>query len=43
MTTIHQEEVSCAVCGSAQRVMELGSTNAFGSMDLDTRPPEMRA
>jgi len=42
MTTMHQEEVSCAVCGSAQMVMELGSTNAFGSMDLDTRPPEMQ-
>jgi len=42
MTTIHQEQVSCAVCGSAQMVMELGSTNAFGAMDLDTRPPEMR-
>ena len=42
MTTMHQEEVTCAVCGAAQTVMELGSTNAFGSMDLDTRPPEMR-
>jgi len=42
MTTMHEEEVGCAVCGSAQMVMELGSTNAFGSMDLDTRPPEMQ-
>lgn len=42
MTTINQEEVRCAVCGAAQTVMELGSTNSFGSMDLDTRPPEMQ-
>lgn len=42
MTTIFQEEVICAVCGSKQTVNEIGSTNSFGAMDLDTRPPEMR-
>jgi hypothetical protein len=42
VTTIFQEEVSCAVCGSKQTVNEIGSTNSFGAMDLDTRPPEMR-
>ena len=39
MTTMHEEEMSCAVCGATQTVMELGSTNSFGSMDLDTRLP----
>ena len=42
MTTIFEEEVTCAVCGNEQTVQELGSTNAFGPMDLDTRPPEMK-
>jgi hypothetical protein len=42
VTTIFEEEVTCAVCGSKQTVQEIGSTNAFGAMDLDTRPPEMR-
>lgn len=42
MTTVFEEEVSCAVCGSKQTVEEIGSTNSFGAMDLDTRPPEMR-
>jgi len=42
MTTIHEQSVACGVCGHAQTVTELGSTNAFGAMDLDTRPPEMQ-
>ena len=42
MTTIFGEEVTCAVCGSKQTVQEIGSTNTFGAMDLDTRPPEMQ-
>jgi rubredoxin len=42
MTTIFEEEVTCAVCGAKQTVQKLGSTNSFGAMDLDTRPPEMR-
>ena len=42
MTTIFEEEVSCALCGQRQTVSEIGSTNSFGAMDLDTRPPQMR-
>ena len=42
MTTIFEEEVTCAVCGSKQMVQEIGSTNTFGATDLDTRPPEMK-
>jgi hypothetical protein len=42
VTTIFEEEVSCALCGHRQVVNEIGSTNSFGAMDLDTRPPEMR-
>jgi hypothetical protein len=42
MTTIFEEEVTCGVCGHKQTVTELGSTNTFGSMDLDTRPPDMQ-
>lgn len=42
MTTIFEEEVPCAICGSKQTVQEIGSTNTFGAMDLDTRPPEMK-
>ena len=42
MTTVFPKEVVCAVCGNEQTVQVMGSTNSFGSMDLDTRPPEMR-
>lgn len=42
MTTIYFEDVTCAVCSHQSQVRTMGSTNAFGSMDLDTRPPEMR-
>lgn len=42
MTTIFEEEVTCGLCGHRQTVSEIGSTNSFGAMDLDTRPPEMR-
>jgi len=42
VTTIFEEEVTCALCGQRQTVSEIGSTNSFGAMDLDTRPPEMR-
>ncbi len=41
MTTIFQRSVSCAHCGAKNEVVELGSTNSFGSMDLDMRPPPM--
>jgi hypothetical protein len=42
VTTIFEEQVSCGLCGHRQTVNEIGSTNSFGAMDLDTRPPEMR-
>jgi hypothetical protein len=42
MTTMFPKQVTCGVCGSISNVMEILSTNAFGSADLDTRPPEMR-
>lgn len=41
MTTHFTPTWKCAHCGSAQTVTVLGSTNAFGSMDLDMRPPPM--
>ncbi|MGB9602704.1 MAG: hypothetical protein ACPMAG_07930 [Limisphaerales bacterium] len=41
MTTIFQVEKKCAVCGNSGTYAEILSTNAFGSPDLDTRPPEM--
>jgi hypothetical protein len=41
MTTHFTQTWKCAHCGSAQDVTVLGSTNAFGSMDLDMRPPPM--
>jgi hypothetical protein len=42
VTTIIEEEVTCAVCGMKQTVQEMGSTSSFGAMDLDTRPPPLR-
>jgi hypothetical protein len=42
VTTICEVEVTCAICGSQQTVREIGSTNAVGPMDLDTRPPQMK-
>ncbi len=41
MTTMFPNEVTCCVCGTRSTQMMIGSTNAFGSPDLDTRPPEM--
>ncbi len=41
MTTIYQVEKECAVCGKSNKYTEIGSTNTFGPLDLDTRPPEM--
>jgi hypothetical protein len=29
MTTIFEEDVTCAVCGNEQRVTELASTSAY--------------
>jgi hypothetical protein len=42
MTTIFSSDVRCAVCGQESHVSQIGSTNSFGSPDLDTRPPEMK-
>jgi len=41
MTTMIEKEVVCCICGEKSNHMEIGSTNSFGSADLDTRPPEM--
>ena len=42
MTTLVDAEIACAVCGTKSTQHEISSTNQFGHMDLDTRPPEMR-
>ena len=42
MTTIYEEKKRCGVCGSENKYTGIGSTNTFGSPDLDTRPPEMQ-
>ena len=42
MTTMFKEEVECCICGKKSNHMIIGSTNSFGSPDLDTRPPEMQ-
>jgi hypothetical protein len=42
MTTIERITVTCAVCGEESQHTELSSTNAFGSPDLDLRPPPMK-
>ena len=41
MTTMYQDTVKCYVCGKESKQTVLGSTNSFGSQDLDLRPPEM--
>lgn len=41
MSTYCKDEQMCSVCGTKNSVMVLGSTNACGASDLDTRPPEM--
>ncbi len=42
MTTLFSETVTCDVCGTENEISAIGSTNAFGSPDLDLRPPEMQ-
>lgn len=39
MTTFKVEERTCAVCGEISKHRVITSTSAFGSMQLDTRPP----
>ena len=41
-TTLFPQNVKCAVCGNESEQRVIGSTNAFGSPDLDLRPPEMQ-
>ena len=41
MTMMSEKEVECGVCGEVSKHHSVMSTNAFGSPDLDTRPPEM--
>lgn len=41
MTMMKKESFICSVCGKESEQDVLISSNEFGSMDLDTRPPEM--
>ena len=41
MTTQFEEKKRCGICGFESEYTGIGSTNRFGSADLDTRPPEM--
>lgn len=42
MSTLNTVMKKCAICGSEIECKEIMSTSAFGSMDLDTRPPQMK-
>jgi hypothetical protein len=42
MTTLFPQEETCFVCGKTSKHTVIGSTNTFGSPDLDLRPPEMQ-
>ena len=42
MTTLLHESIKCSVCKQKSDQSVIGSTNTFGSMDTDTRPPEMQ-
>ncbi len=42
MTSFSASYTVCGVCGSTVKLFVLRSTNAFGSSDLDLRPPEMQ-
>lgn len=42
MTMFANIERTCCICGKTVKCNVLASTNAFGSMDLDTRPPQMK-
>jgi hypothetical protein len=41
MTTFFTTTKRCGNCGAEDRYQELGSSNSFGSPDLDQRPPGM--
>jgi hypothetical protein len=38
MTTLYEQEVTCAICGNSDSYTFVGSTSVFGPPDLDTRP-----
>ena len=40
MTTLNEEKKECTICGTSSIHMEIISTKALGSSDLDARPPE---
>ena len=42
MSTMNKFPRICAVCGAMHKYRILTSTNAFGSPDLDLRPPQMK-
>lgn len=42
MTTYAETTLTCPACGSTDAYTALMSTNAFGSADLDLRPPPMK-
>jgi len=42
MSTFYRRTKRCAMCWSKSEYTEIGSTNTFGSPDLDLRPPEMQ-
>jgi hypothetical protein len=42
MTTLFDSEKTCGVCGTKSTHTVIGSTNSFGSSDLDLRPPPMK-
>lgn len=42
MTTLARKSFTCAVCQKESCHGVINSTNAFGSSDLDLRPPEMQ-
>ncbi len=42
MTTHYKKKLRCALCGNEAEFTGIGSTNALGSPDLDTRPSQMR-
>lgn len=41
MTTIFFDKLKCAVCGKENEFQIMGSSNSFGSTDLDSRPAPM--
>lgn len=42
MSTLVRSSQKCILCGFESEFTVVNSTNAFGTMDLDTRPPEMK-